>query len=214
MRTFLLSHLFLLLPVLSYGQAASAPAAPASLPPIMQTWAEAQKKVGDIHVAFRQTRTVPSLKAPVVTQGQFWRFQDGAFRWELGQPAGTILVYDMKEFRVRETGSAEWQVLDPKDGRYRMWAQFLGSNDASTDSMAKNFTVKVTSETADAVTVSMNPRPLLVRRYLKLLELQIHPKSMRLLQIRILQADGATVVMTFSEPQKATAAERARLLAR
>lgn len=184
------------------------------LPPILHQWAGAQQKVGDIHVRFQQTRTVPALKEPVTAQGQFWRFRDGAFRWEVGDPPVTTLLYDLKEFCVRDPSAPEWQILSPKDGRYRMWAQFLSGDDVTLDSLRKNFTARVGAQTQEAVTVSLMPRPLVVKRHLRQIDLIIHPGDLRLRGLRIEQADGAAVQMDFAGPRKIAPAQRAVLLHR
>jgi hypothetical protein len=195
-------------------QAATLPRADVPLPPILKEWGEMQKKVGDIMVPFKQIRTVPALKAPVVSEGRFWRFSDGAFRWELGQPPATVLVHDTREFRVKESAEAEWKLLDEKDGRYRMWAQFLSGHDVGPNDLSRNFTVRITGDTPEAVTVALMPKPLVVRRYLKQIDLQIEPTSKRLRQLRVIQGDGATVLMQFADPKPVRVADKTKLLAR
>ncbi len=187
---------------------------PKPLPPILLQWSAAQKQVGDMGVGFRQTRSTPALKQPVVTSGRMWRFADGAFRWELGAPVGTVLVHDLTEFRVREGATAEWQVLEEKDARYRMWARFLSGREASPEELQQHFLVDATEQTADVTAVSMRPKAPFVRRHLKQLDLQISPKTFRLLQLRVLQGDGSTLTMTFEEPKAVTAEEKVKLLAR
>lgn len=214
MRFFLTALLALGALGAAFPQAATLPRPNEPLPPIMLEWAAAQRRVGEIQVGFKQTRTVPALKAPVVSEGQFWRFADGAFRWQLGQPPVTVLVHDANEFRVQESPGAPWQMLDEKDGRYRMWSQFLSGRDAAPEDLTRNFTVKVTDSQTDAVTVALVPKPLVIRRYLKRVELQIAPGSMRLRQLRVIQGDGATVTMQFGEPKNISSADKARLLAR
>lgn len=187
--------------------------APKPLPAVLLKWAEAQKTMPDMVVAFRQTRVTPALKAPVTTPGKFWRFQDGAFRWELGQPASTILVRQGKEFRVRE-GAGEWQLLDEKDARYRMWSRFLSGQEASPEELQQHFLVDTIEQTADVTAVSMRPKAPFIRRHLKQLDLQISPKTFRLLQLRVLQGDGASLTMAFSDPQAVSDTDKEKLLAR
>lgn len=203
-----LSFLLLVASVTAHAQA------PKPLPPLLLKWAEAQKNMPDMAVAFRQTRTTPALKAPISTPGKFWRFADGSFRWELGQPAETVLVQDLKEFRVRETAHGEWKLLDEKDARYRMWSRFLSGRDASPEDLQQHFLVDTTEQTSDVTAVSLRPKAPFIRRHLRQLDLQISPKTFRLLQLRVLQGDSATVTMTFSEPQDVSAEEKAKLLAR
>lgn len=183
------------------------------LPPLLLKWAEAQKTMPDMVVAFRQTRVTPALKAPVTTSGKFWRFQDGAFRWELGQPASTVLVRQGKEFRVRE-GAGEWQLLDEKDARYRMWSRFLSGQEASPEELQQHFLVDTVDQNENVTAVSLRPKAPFVRRHLKQLDLQISPKTFRLLQLRVLQGDGASLTMAFSDPQTVSGTDKEKLLAR
>jgi len=204
--------LILLLPAAVWSQAVTPPKPFSPLPPIMLEWAEAQKTMPDMAVAFKQTRTIPALKQPVSARGQFWRFQDGAFRWELGEPAATTLVHDMKEFRVREAADSAWQVLEEDDPRYRMWARFLSGREASPEDLTRHFLVKVAEDSPGVATVTLRPKAPFVKRYLKQLDLQISHSSKRLLQLRVLQGDGSMMLMQFDEPKPVSAAEKAKLL--
>ncbi len=188
--------------------------APKPLPPVLLQWAEAQKNMPDMAVSFRQTRTTPALKEPLTTPGKFWRFKDGAFRWELGQPPATVLVQDLKEFRVREGPDGAWQDLDEKDARYRMWSRFLSGQEASPEDLQQHFLVDATEQTAEVTAVSLRPKAPFIRRHLRQLDLQISPKTCRLLQLRVIQGDGAVLTMAFSDPQGVSESEKAKLLAR
>jgi hypothetical protein len=207
--------LAILLPAASWSQVLSFPKANV-VPQIMIEWAESQKTLPDMVVRFKQTRTVPALKQPVISHGRFWRFQDGAFRWELGDEskASTILVHDAKEFRVRESPEAAWQLLEENDSRFRMWARFLSGRDASPDDLARHFIVKEIDAGNEVAAITLKPKAPFVKRYLKQLELQLDRASKRLLQIRILQGDGADVLMQFDKPGAVSSAEKAMALAR
>lgn len=208
--------LALLLPVAAWSQAVDLPKPDAPLPAIMVEWAETQKTLPDIVVNFRQTRSLPALKQPVVSNGRFWRFQDGAFRWELGDDAKTMtmLVHDAREFRVRESLEAGWQVLDEKDPRFRMWARFLSGREASPEDVSRHFIVKEAEASPGVATITLRPKAPFVKRHLKQLDIQLDRKTKRLLQLRILQGDGATVLMQFDAPNPVSASEKAAALAR
>jgi outer membrane lipoprotein-sorting protein len=181
---------------------ASAQTGVATIPPVFQEWIAAQKDAGSIKVSFKQTRTTPALKEPVTASGRFWRMADGRFRWELGSPATTILVFDKEAVHLRGDAGAAWQTLKPDDSRVRMWMRFLSGRDMDTESLTKNFTLKVTQQETDFVTIAMIPRPLLIKKYLTQLDMQIQPGGKRLLGFRIVQGDGSTLLMHFGPPEK------------
>lgn len=173
-----------------------------AVPPVIRHWAEAQKNSGSIMVPFTQTRTSPALKEAAHATGRFWRLADGRFRWELDPPAGTILVFDQETVRLRENADTPWQTLNPDDHRVRMWMRFLSGRDMDISSLTKNFTLKITQQEKHYLTVAMVPRALLVKKYLRQLDMQIAPDGKLLLGFRIVQGDGSTLLLNFAAPEK------------
>ncbi len=173
----------------------------AAIPPVFLQWMEGQKGIGDIKVAFQQTRTTPALKEPAKSSGRFWRMADGRFRWELGSPATMILIFDKEVVRLKESADKPWETLKPDDNRVRMWMRFLSGRDMDTASLTKNFSLKVTQQDPAFTTVAMTPRPLLIKKYLRQLDMQIAPDAKRLLGFRIVQGDNSTLLMNFGPPE-------------
>jgi outer membrane lipoprotein-sorting protein len=195
------SFLFIALAACLLLPAQAAPEASA-IPPVFRDWMAAQKDAGSMRVAFKQTRTTPALKEAVASSGQFWRMADGRFRWELGNPATMILIFDQETVRLKEGAAGPWQTLKPDDSRVRMWMKFLSGREMDAESLTKNFTLKVTQQEKTFVTVAMIPRPLLIKKYLKQLDMQIEPGGKRLLGFRIVQGDGSMLLMNFGPPEK------------
>jgi outer membrane lipoprotein-sorting protein len=195
------SFLFIALAACLLLPAQAAPEASA-IPPVFRDWMAAQKDAGSMRVSFKQTRTTPALKEAVASSGQFWRMADGRFRWELGNPATMILIFDQETVRLKEGTATPWQTLKPDDSRVRMWMKFLSGREMDAESLTKNFTLKVTQQEKTFVTVAMIPRPLLIKKYLKQLDMQIEPGGKRLLGFRIVQGDGSMLLMNFGPPEK------------
>jgi len=159
--------------------------------------------VGDIQVTFQQTRTTPVLKEPAKSEGRFWKMQDGRFRWELGSPPSTIMIFNGEKALLKEGKDAAWQSLNPDDRRARSWIKFLNGREMDAASLTENFTVKVTQQEAKFATITLVPRPLLVKKHLKQIDMQIEPGGKRMYLLRIIQGDGSTLSMTFGEPKPA-----------
>ncbi len=207
MRLLPIALLFLLVSPLP-----AAPETAPAVPPIVQQWVEAQQHMGDISVDFRLTRTLPTLKEPITSNGHFWKLADGQFRWEMGSPPSTVLIFDNQMLHMWDAEKKAWQTLSATDNRMRMWMQFLNSKEMSAEGMTKNFIPTVTSETPEVVTIALQPKGLIVRKHLKQVDLQIDPKTKYLRQIRLLQSDDASVIMTFAAPGPLAAADKARVL--
>jgi hypothetical protein len=206
--------LLCLLAAAAHGQVATSAPPPKPLPEVLLRWAEAQRTRGNVEVDFQQTRTTPALARPVVTPGRFWHFADGGFRWELGRPAATVLVHDQEIFRIREAGATEWRELDAEDPRWRMWTRFLSGRESSPEDLQRHFLVDAEAQTAEVTAVSLRPKLPVIRRHLRQLDLQITADGARLVQLRVLQGDGATLLLTFGPPRPADPADKTRLLAR
>jgi outer membrane lipoprotein-sorting protein len=177
------------------------------LPPVFEKWTADQKNVGDIQVTFQQTRSTPVLKEPAKSEGRFWKMQDGRFRWELGSPPTTTLLFNGEKAFLKEGKDAAWQTLDPDDRRARAWIRFLDGREMDAASLTENFTVKVTQQEAKFATITLVPKPLLAKKYLKQIELQIEPGGKRLYLIRIIQGEGSTLTMTLGEPKPVKASQ-------
>jgi outer membrane lipoprotein-sorting protein len=177
------------------------------LPPVFEKWTADQKNVGDIQVTFQQTRSTPVLKEPAKSEGRFWKMQDGRFRWELGSPPTTTLLFTGEKAFLKEGKDAAWQTLDPDDRRARAWIRFLDGREMDAASLTENFTVKVTQQEAKFATITLVPKPLLAKKYLKQIDLQIEPGGKRLYLIRIIQGEGSTLTMTLGEPKPVKASQ-------
>jgi hypothetical protein len=115
---------------------------------------------------------------------------------------------------VREAADSPWLVLEEDDPRYRMWARFLSGREASPEDLTRHFLVKVAEDSPGVSTVTLRPKAPFVKRYLRQLDLQISQSTKRLLQLRVLQGDGSTMLMQFGEPRPVTAEEKVKLLAK
>ena len=104
--------------------------------------------------------------------------------------------------RLKESADAPWQTLKPDDSRVRIWMKFLSGREMDTESLTNNFTLKVTQQEKSYITVAMIPRPLLIKKYLRQLDMQIEPGGRRLLGFRVVQGDGSTLLLNFGPPEK------------
>ena len=67
---------------------------------VIKRWIDGQKDVKSLAITFRQERELKGLKKPVVATGQIWLDRQGRMRWQIGDPAKTIAIYQDKEVRV------------------------------------------------------------------------------------------------------------------
>lgn len=190
------------------GSSAAPAAPPAPLPAAFRQWMASQHQAVDIRVPFRMTRTLPTMKDRVIEQGMLWRFADKRFRFQIGEPPVSILLFDTKDLWTWEKSANQWRVIDPKDRQNRMWLTFLTGEDLQDSDLGKNFTFVPNGESATALNVSLMPKSGGLRRHVSQLDLTIHPKEIRLTTLRVLQTDGTTLRMDFENPVPVTAKDQ------
>lgn len=178
---------------------------------VMNDWIAAQQQMGDIKVDFKMIRTLATMKEPITNEGRFWRLADGRFRWELGTPPSTVLVFDNKDLYLLDDTQKQWQTLSPNEGRMRMWMHFLNSKDLNAEQVSKDFTATITGDTPELITVALQPKGFMVKKHLKQIDLQIDPKTKHLRQIQMVQADDSTMLMAFSRPEDISANDKTQL---
>ena len=178
---------------------------------VMNDWIAAQQQMGDIKVDFKMIRTLATMKEPITNEGRFWRLADGRFRWELGTPPSTVLVFDNQDLHLLDDTQKQWQTLSPNEGRMRMWMHFLNSKDLNAEQMSKDFTATITGDTPELITVALQPKGFMVKKHLKQIDLQIDPKTKHLRQIQMVQADDSTMLMAFSRPEDISANDKTQL---
>lgn len=161
-------------------------------------WMQAEAKMGSVRVSFEQEVKNPALRNPVKTPGVLWRLKAGDFRWELGQPPKTILVRQGEALQVWEAESDKWVALDPKDRRFRSWLPFMGGQGLSLEQLQREFEVAFDKERS---ALSLKPKSGMARKYLKSIEMQMDPASVRLKLLAVNQADGGSTVMRFGNPE-------------
>ena len=177
----------------------------------LQRWATAEASASSIKVSFTQEVKNPALQDAVKSEGRMWRFADGAFRWELGQPARTMLIKNGSTFRLWEAESNVWTNLDEKDRRFRMWVPFLTGKGVSPEAMTKEFTATLSADAGLSV-LTLVPRSGMARKYLKSIQIAVEGSTMHLKQLTVTQADGGESRMRFAEPAAVSDAERKTVL--
>ncbi len=70
-----------------------AESAPARDLSVVERWLATNADTQSLHVEFTQSRSLRAIKSPLVQHGTLWMdYLTGQFRWQLGEPAKTIVV--------------------------------------------------------------------------------------------------------------------------
>lgn len=73
---------------------------------------QAQKKIRSISAEFIQTRALKTLKSPIAIKGRFWFEAPDLFRWELGEPAKSIVIGSHKGVSIIQPAKKRVEKMD------------------------------------------------------------------------------------------------------
>ena len=179
---------------------------------LLKRWTAAKNKAGNFRVEFTQEVTNPALLAPATTPGVFWRFDDGSFRWELGQPLKLALLKRGDELRLWEAENPEWKAVDAKDRRFRSWLPFLSGQGLGKDGVENDFEVSASEVETGCTRIKLVPRGMMAKKFLQSIELDLALQALQLKQVAVSMVDGAATRMIFGQPQLVPAEQRVQIL--
>ena len=73
---------------------------------------QVQKKIRSISAEFIQTRALKTLKSPIAIKGRFWFEAPDMFRWELGEPAKSIVIGSQKGVSIIQPAKKRVEKID------------------------------------------------------------------------------------------------------
>lgn len=187
----------LVLPLLCFSLAGVGEAA---VPELIKDWLANQQKRGDVRIAFTQRKEGGALARGVETPGVIWRTGKGAFRWTLGEPPQSTLIYDGANLMLYE--GEKWRTLEADSQQFRHIIALLGNSSADPAGLEKDFHISQTSATEQAHTFALMPKSRRLSKHLRQLDLQIAPDSKEMVQVRVIREGGGETLIRFSKPQQ------------
>jgi outer membrane lipoprotein-sorting protein len=169
---------------------------------VINGWLQAQSELKTWQAEFTQTRTLRTLRQPLVSTGQVWFARPNHFRWELGQPAKTIAVRDDKQMLViyPRLKRAERYTLTGADAG--MLGEALALLDAGfprdRTSFDARFQVKSLTQTNAIWSVALEPANPSTRRMIPMIQLTLATNDFSLLANEITLPDGSRMKNEFT----------------
>jgi len=160
-----------------------------------------QKELKSVQVKFRQIKTAPALAEPIKTMGQLWLVPGKAFRWELGTPKKTSVVFDGESVFVLNEIKKTAQKLSPNDQAIKPLLLTLGiGNEASFEGLNSIFNITSTNQNAERHVSVMVPRSRLIRNFINSMLMQVNLKTSFVERIGWTQKDGTEMMTEFLKP--------------
>lgn len=164
-------------------------------------WFEVQTNLQSWAGDFTQTRSLKVLAQPLVSTGKVW-VKPGEFRWELGQPAQTIVLRRPGQLLIiyPRLKRAEKYPLDavPTGPMRDALALLDASLPRDRATMEKNFRLLSATETNSILQMTLQPRSDSARKFIGEVVIGFHTNDFTIAATEMKFADGSSLRNDFT----------------
>jgi outer membrane lipoprotein carrier protein len=165
-------------------------------------WFEVQTNLQSWSADFIQTRHLKVLNQPLVSTGKVWVTRD-KFRWELGQPAQTIVLRQPDQLlivypRLKRAEKYPLDAVPPgplKDALALLDATL--PRDRAT--MEKNFQLLSAAETNSILEMTLRPKSESARKFISEIVIGFHTNDFTIAATEMKFADGSSLRNDFTK---------------
>jgi len=164
-------------------------------------WFEVQTNLQSWSADFIQTRSLKVLSQPLVSTGKVW-VTPGEFRWELGQPAQTIVLRQPDQLLIiypRFKRAEKYPLDGVPSGPIKDALALLDATlprDRAT--MEKNFRLLSATETNSVLQMTLQPRSDSARKFIKEIVIGFHTDNFTIAATEMKFADGSSLRNDFT----------------
>ena len=167
----------------------------------LDAWLARQAETRSIDVRFTQERKLPALKEPVRTPGRLSFRKPATIRWQLGEPAETVILGDGEKLTIVDHREKTIQTLAADSPRAGRFAMLGGREFGDAEEFRKTFEVHAHREVSGIHQYTLRPRDRRVRSRVPWMFLDIDPENSELRALEIELQDGSRVRTVFQRPR-------------
>ena len=167
-------------------------------------WFAAQTNLQSWSADFTQTRSLKVLSQPLVATGKVWVTVPGLFRWELGQPAQTIVLRQPDQLliiypRLKRVEKYSLEGVPPgplKDALALMDASL--PRDRAT--MEERFRLLSATATNSILQMTLQPKSASARKFMTEIQVSFRTNDFSLTATELKFSDGSSMRSDFTNP--------------
>ena len=167
----------------------------------LDAWLARQAETRTIDVRFTQERKLPALKEPVRTPGRLSFRKPAAIRWQLGEPAETLILGDGETLTIVDHREKTVQTLAADSPRAARFAMLGGREFGDAKAFRDTFEVHAHREVSGIRQYTLRPRDRRTRSRVPWMFLDIDPEKNELRALEIELQDGSRVRSVFQNPR-------------
>jgi outer membrane lipoprotein-sorting protein len=169
---------------------------------VVNGWLQAQAGLKTWQAEFTQTRTLRTLRQPLVSTGRVWFAMPNQFRWEIGAPAQTIAIRNEQRMTViypRLKRAELYPLQGPEAGTLGEALALLDAGfPRDRASFDAQFRVKALAPTNAAWRLELEPARAATRRVIPSIQLTFATNDFSLLANEIVLPDGSRMRNDFT----------------
>ncbi len=172
---------------------------------LIAAWLSHQTNLHSITADFVQTRKLKALTDPLVARGRLWFEMPNRFRWELGQPAQTIIVKDASQLLMVSPRLKRAERY-PTDGSVQgPWNDALSLLESGfpkdVASFRKQYQLLSVTQTNGVYELQLQPTSASARRMITRMGLVLDATNFHLRANNLTLADGSNIRNDFENLQ-------------
>lgn len=181
--------------------AGTAAAEPLDLAPVKK-WIARQDDFRSVQADFTQTRALRALRSPVTTPGRIWFAAPHSLRWELGDPAKTIVLRKADVYWLIQPAKKKAQRLSAAsvgpEGGARGFAMMEFPLARDYAEFQRKFDILAVRTTGPRCQLEILPRDPQARKFLSALRLEFDTATGHLHSFEMTTRDGSAMRNEFS----------------
>ena len=167
----------------------------------LDAWLARQAEMRTLDVAFTQERKLPALNEPVRTPGRLSFRKPTAIRWQLGEPAATVIYGDGETLTIANHQEMTFQSLRADSPRAARFAMLGGREFGDATAFHESFLVHAHRVVEGIHQYTLRPRDRRMRGRLPWMFLDIDPAQNQLRALEIELQDGSRIRTIFENPK-------------
>jgi len=182
--------------------AGTAPAAePLDLTPIKK-WIARQDDFHNVQADFTQTRALRALRSPVVTPGHLTFATPNSLRWELGEPAKTIVIRKGDTYLLIQPAKKKAERTSAgnigQEGGAKGFAMMEFPLATDFAEFQKKFEILAVTTEGDRCHLEVLPRDAQARKFLSALKIDFDTKTGHMIAFEMATRDGSSMRNEFT----------------
>jgi outer membrane lipoprotein carrier protein len=172
---------------------------------VLNAWFAAQTNLRTWAAEFTETRTFKALAQPLQTPGRAWVAMPDRFRWELGNPAQTIVVRHGNELVIVYPRLKRAERYPLEGGQAGPWKDAMALMQAGMPrnraELESNFNLMSLAQTNAGWPLSLQPKSSFARRMMPEVRVELATNGLSLQANQVTFTDGSTMRDEFRNAQ-------------